>query len=260
MREQSITLYAEAFGQGQDVLLLHGLFGMGSNLKGVARALEADFRVHCLDLRNHGLSPHTADMSYPLMAGDVYRYMQRQGIESCHVLGHSMGGKVAMQLALQYPECVDRLVVADISPVAYQANHDNVFAGLLAVDFEQVVNRKDVEKVLKHHVEEPAVIQFLLRNLYRDYSGRYSWRMNVAALDQCYNNIKACLNSDHVFEGAVLFLKGEHSDYILPAHKEAILQLFPKADLKVVQNTGHWLHAEKPTVFNQQVVRFFKGV
>lgn len=256
MNKQSVALFADVLGQGEDVLLLHGLFGMGVNLRGVAKALEGQFRVHCLDLRNHGRSPHCEFMDSASMAADVVQYMDRQNINSCHILGHSMGGKVAMQIALDHPERIKKLVIADISPVAYEANHDAVFAGLNAVDLKAVSRRKEVEEILSEHIVEPAVVQFLLRNIYRDDQGAYHWYMNIPGLQNNYDRIKAGIKSGSVFDGAVLFIKGEHSDYIQPSHRSAILALFPQADLKVIQNTGHWLHAEKPAAFNQQVLRF----
>ena len=259
MSEQSVVLNAEVVGQGKDVLLLHGLFGMGSNLRGVANALAESFRVHSLDLRNHGGSPHCAVMNYSAMAADVASYMLSHNIDQGHVLGHSMGGKVAMQLALDKPELVDRLVVADISPVAYSANHDTVFAGLNAVDLTSVSSRREVGAILADYIEEPAVVQFLLRNLYRDDHKQYHWYMNVQNLQANYASIKAGLNAASIFEGEVLFIKGENSDYILPEHRENIVGLFPNARVKVIQNTGHWLHAEKPAAFNQQVLTFFSG-
>ena len=259
MGEQVLDLYAEVTGQGPDVVLLHGLFGMGSNLKGIARVLSEHYRVHSLDLRNHGQSPHTEFMDYPAMAADVAGYIQHAGIKHCHVIGHSMGGKVAMQLALAKADMVGKLVIADISPVAYAANHDEVFAGLEAVDLGQITTRKQVEAILSQHLSEPAVTQFLLRNLYRDGDKQFHWRMNIAALKHNYANIKAGIDSTEVYSKPTLFIKGELSDYIQPSHREAIMALFPKAELKVIQNTGHWLHAEKPAAFNQQLLKFLKA-
>lgn len=256
MSEPSVNLRAVSEGAGSDVILLHGLFGMGSNLGGVAKALAGQFKVHSLDLRNHGESPSSHAMSYPLMAGDVIAYMDAQGISQAALLGHSMGGKVAMQVALAYPERVSQLIVADISPVAYEANHDSVFAGLNAVDLEGLANRRDADAVLAMHIEEQAVRQFLLRNLYKREGEYFAWRMNIAALESNYDYIKAGLTSANSYTGEVLFIKGELSDYILPEHRNNVIELFPKAGVKVIQNTGHWLHAEKPAAFNQLCLNF----
>ncbi|WP_339674367.1 alpha/beta fold hydrolase [Dasania marina] len=262
--EQALQLHAHleqpstAMPDRESVILLHGLFGMGINLGSVAKALAEHYSVHSLDLRNHGLSPHSPLMSYPLMANDVLAYMDAQGIAQAHVLGHSMGGKVAMQLALSQPERVSKLIVADISPVVYEASHDAVFAGLKAVDFSAVNNRRDADAMLAAHVQEPAVRQFLLRSMYRGDDKRFAWRMNVAALEANYTEIKSGLDQQTVYPGEVLFIKGEQSDYILPQHRERILQLFPKASVKVIQNTGHWLHAEKPEAFNLLCLNFLQ--
>lgn len=255
-----MQLYATISGQQQApaIILLHGLFGMGSNLSMVARALVDQYCVHSLDLRNHGRSPAADQMSFSDMAGDVIEYMDAQGIGSCHLLGHSLGGKVAMQVALLAPERVVRLIVADIAPVSYQGNHDDVFAGLNAVDLTSLQRRGEAEQVLKAHIAQEGVRQFILKSLYRDDNKQFQWRMNVQGLQACYEQLRQAVaaGEGQQFSGPVLFIKGELSRYIMPEHREIVVAVFPHADLKVIQKTGHWLHAEKTVAFNRLVVNF----
>ena len=255
-----MLLYSSLSGEDKNgetpLILIHGLFGMGDNLATIARPLAEFFPVYRLDLRNHGRSPRADSMSFPEMAEDILEFMDANNIPCANLLGHSLGGKVAMQLALDCPERVNRLVVADIAPVAYSGNHDEVFAGIEAVDLEATQSRRDAEDVLRRYIDEDGVRLFLLKSLYRNDSGRFDWRLNVAAIKQCYEQLRAANQADGVFEGQTLFIKGEDSAYIQTSHGDTIKRLFPHASLKIIQGTGHWLHAEKPTVFNKLVEKF----
>lgn len=252
-----MNLYASVIGEGDPLLLIHGLFGMGDNLAMVARPMSEHFEVHSLDLRNHGRSPRAPSMTFTEMAGDVLDYMNSRQIEKAHVLGHSLGGKVAMQLALMHPERISHLVVADIAPVTYhQRGHDDVFAALKAVDLSSIGSRKEAELSMVPHLEEAGVRQFILKNLYRLDDGRFDWRINVEVLEQCYDQMREGVTPDGCFKGETLFIKGENSPYIQEKHRETILQLFPSAEIEVVAGAGHWLHAEKPDAFNTLVKSF----
>lgn len=251
-----MRLFATKTGHGPAIILLHGLFGMGSNLSVIARTLSETHEVHSLDLRNHGRSPWVDSMRFVDMAEDVACYMDEQELESCYLLGHSLGGKVAMQLALLAPQRVKRLIVADIAPVAYQGHHNDVFAGLHAVDLASLNSRAEAASVLNEYVHDEGIRQFLLKNLYRDEQKQFAWRMNVEALSTCYDDMRQGLVEDGSFHAPVLFIKGELSKYILPEHREVIDRLFPHAQFKIIQNTGHWLHAEKPSAFNRLILNF----
>ncbi len=252
-------LHHNVIGTGQPIILLHGLFGMGDNLSMIAKPLSAYYQVYQLDLRNHGRSPRAKSMSFVEMAMDVLDFMDSQQLEQPHILGHSLGGKVAMQLALQQPERVNCLLVADIAPVFYSGNHDEVFAGLTAVDLSSIDSRRDAEQVLKGYINEPGLRLFLLKSLYRNEHGGFSWRMNIDALQRCYEELRSANISDQPFLGPTLFIKGENSGYIQEKHRDTIKRLFPNAQLKIIHNTGHWLHAEKPVAFNNVVKRFLQG-
>lgn len=238
------------------LILLHGLFAMGSSLAMVAKPSAQHFSVYSLDLRNHGRSFRAESMSLAQMADDVLALMDAEGIDAAYLMGHSLGGKVAMQLALQQPARVPALVVADIAPVAYPAGHQAIFAGLKAVDLAAVANRREADQSLSEYISEQTVRAFLLTNLYRDSNGHFAWRLNSAAIERCYEQLRSANVAALPYEGPTLFIKGQLSDYIQQRHYQATIAAFPAATFKVLQNAGHWLHAEKTTAFNRLLENF----
>ncbi|MTI15070.1 alpha/beta fold hydrolase [Sansalvadorimonas verongulae] len=245
-------------GEGQTpVIIVHGLFGSMDNLSPTARRLAESRWVVAADLRNHGRSFHDAQMSYSLMAEDILALMDHLEIDEVAVIGHSMGGKVAMQLALMAPERVAAVVVGDIAPVDYLPGHDDVLAAIRSYKPEQALSRTEADQQFAHHIAEPAVRQLLIKNLMRNERGEFVWRINASGLLENYDNIKAAPVFNHsTFDKPVLFIKGSESEYLQPEHKAIIGCYFPKAELKVVSGAGHWFHAEKPDVFNGIVERF----
>ncbi|MDX1491512.1 MAG: alpha/beta fold hydrolase [Pseudohongiellaceae bacterium] len=236
--------------QGEPLILMHGLFGSYGNLGWQARELAKQFAVVSLDLRNHGGSPHSDQMDYPSMAADVIEYMDDKGLDACHLLGHSMGGKVAMQIALLAPQRVLSLIVADIAPVTYQkSEHEEIFRGLNALDLASLSSRKDADLALEAYEPNEMVRQFLLTNLVKDKTTGFAWRINLHALEANYDALRAKPVGDTPFVGRVLFIKGADSAYIKEEYRDEILALFPNASVKVIMQTGHWLHAEKPQTF-----------
>lgn len=252
-----MKLHHQIQGEGQPLLILHGLFGSLDNWASQAKALADKYRVISVDLRNHGRSPHADETGYPAMAQDLVELLDDLGIDQAQVLGHSMGGKTAMQLALTHPDRVGRLIVVDIAPVQYPRHHDEVFKGLFAVDLASLRSRGDAEKQLAPFVAEPMVRAFLLRNLYRDEDGRFAWRINLAALYRGYAGISAA-PSGNPYPGETLFIKGANSDYIMPQYRDAILELFPNATYKVVEGAGHWPQAEKPALMTRLIANFLQ--
>ena len=249
-------LHFKEQGQGPAVVLIHGLFGSLDNLGLLARPLSEQYRVISLDLRNHGASFHSDEMSYPQQAADVIALLDHLALDQVAIVGHSMGGKVAMQVAKQAPARVGRLVVADIAPVAYpHARHQNVFAGLNATLANPPQSRAEAEALLAQYVEIPGVRQFLLKSFAKGDSG-WGWRFNVPALERNYANIMGWPDDRTQFEGPTLFIKGGDSDYVLPQYTETVMAQFPAAKARVIAGTGHWLHAEKPVLFNKLVVDF----
>lgn len=262
----SVILNHRITGEGAPLILLHGVFGALENLGAIARQFQRELQVHGLDLRNHGSSFHADTMDYPSMAGDVLAYMDEQGLDKASLLGHSMGGKVAMQVALQAPERVKKLIVADIAPVAYKPGHDAILEGMKQVDLTCVRSRRDADKQLAEFVEVPGVRQFLLMNLERIPQEEqtkggpvYRWRLNLEAIDACYDNLAAAPEVGTPYMGPVLFLKGADSAYIQEKHREEIDRLFPAAQLQVIEGTGHWLHAEKTDTFVALCQQFLNG-
>ncbi len=242
-------------GQGEPIILLHGLFGSASNLGVVARALAESFTVYAVDLRNHGKSPHDNNMSYAIMAADVLQLMDDQALTSAHLLGHSMGGKTAMQIALNYPQRVNKLVVTDIAPVTYEHGHTYVIRGLTAVAEASIESRQQADEILAQYEDDAGVRSFLLKSLTRTPQGNYVWQLNLEGIIANYDEV-AKGNFGTPFTGDTLFVKGGNSDYLLTEHKDAVMTLFPGAQLKVVANAGHWPHAEQPELFNKLVLQF----
>ena len=250
-----MKLFHQIYGAGEPLLILHGLFGTYENWGSQIKGLAEHFQVIAVDLRNHGRSPHDDKFTYPAMAADVLELMDDLELESAHILGHSMGGKVAMQLALTAPERLRKLVVVDIAPVTYTPHHDDVFKGLFSITLEGLKSRGEADKQLAEHVDELSVRAFLLKNLYRTEDKQFAWRMNLPVLHSQYSNISLAPEGTP-FSGDTLFIKGANSDYLIPAYRDQVVGLFPKANYKMIDGAGHWPHAEKPEMFSRIVLKF----
>lgn len=253
-------LYVKQAGDGPAVVLLHGLFGASANLGAVARSLQATFSVFSVDLPGHGRSAWLADLALPAMAQRLQLWMDEVGLSQAHFIGHSLGGKVAMELALQQPQRVSSLTVADIAPVAYEGHHEAVFAALEAVASRPCTSREEAGARMAEYLKEDSVIQFLLSSLQRDAQGHYHWRFDLLGLRAAYPSLLAAPAGDRTYTGPVLFIKGGTSDYIRPQYWPAVQRLFPTATIRVMPGCGHWLHAEKPVLFNSIVARFLLAV
>ncbi|UJX24125.1 alpha/beta fold hydrolase [Pseudoalteromonas sp. CF6-2] len=245
-------------GQGPDVVLIHGLFGSLENLNVIAKALAENYTVTNIDLRNHGKSFHSETMNYEVMADDIYNLLKHLNISNAHIIGHSMGGKAAMQLALKHKDVVNKLVVLDISPVANKPRHSAIFAGLNEVAESSVADRKAADQLLAKHIDEMGVRQFLLKSFAKNDQGQYQWRFNLDVLYQQYENILSQLDENDSCLCDTLFVKGNDSDYILAEHRPMIISLFPNAKAKVIHGAGHWLHAQKPLAVNKAISDFLE--
>ncbi|MGL5218200.1 MAG: alpha/beta fold hydrolase [Plesiomonas shigelloides] len=244
-------------GEGPVLVLIHGLFGTLDNLGLLARDLVDDYRIIQVDLRNHGQSFHSAEMNYEAMAADVLQLLDQLQIPQASFIGHSMGGKVAMKIAQLAPTRVEQLVVLDMSPVDYQTRrHDQVFSALHAVDQVRPTRRTHAAELMRHHLKEEGVIQFLLKSFAP--SDESSWRFALRELENNYPQI-AGWNEGTPFNKPVLFIKGEHSPYIQDKFRPDILRQFPQAKAHVIQGTGHWLHAEKPDAVLRAIRRFLNA-
>jgi esterase len=251
------TLHYQQQGTGTDVILIHGLLGSLENLNMVAKGLKEHYRVTSIDVRNHGLSFHKNSMNYSELAQDVVHLMAKIKIERASILGHSMGGKIAMQVALEHSEKIDKLIVADISPVIYPPHHNHIIEGLQSIDLKNISSRKDADSQLAQYVNEAGVRQFLLRNLSTS-NGIFNFKCNLDYIKQCYQQIITAYQGEQQFCGNTLFIKGGDSNYITAEHRDIIKQLFPVSRAKIIQGAGHWLHAEKTTAFNKIVNDFLK--
>ena len=250
-----MILHTEITGQGQAIVLIHGLFGSYENLGVIARALAGQWQVINLDMRNHGRSDWHDSMSYALMAEDVKETLDHLGLEQVILLGHSMGGKIAMEFALRYPERVSKLILADISPVQNRPRHLEILSALDGIDLSSLQSRQQADQQLALVITETGVRQFLLKSLYKD-GDQFRWRFNVKALIANYSQLLEAPPSKGPYTGPTLFIKGAESDYLLPEHQSLIQQLFPHSKAKVIMGTGHWLHAEKPVAFAKIVTDF----
>lgn len=250
------VLHSIVLGSGDPLIVLHGFLGMGDNWKTLALKFADKYEVHLVDQRNHGRSFHDDDFSYEDMVDDLLHYIESKNLQVINILGHSMGGKTAMLFAVEYPDLVKKLIVADIAPRFYPLHHQHILEALNAVDFEKVTSRNEIEEVFKKYLPEESVRQFLLKNVFRNSEGKLSYRFNLEALEEQIDEVGVALPSRAVFEGPVLFLKGVNSGYISHEDEGLIHAHFPKSEIISISNSGHWLHAENPTDFYNNVVRF----
>ena len=253
-----MKLNYKEFGQGEPIVILHGLFGTSDNWQTLAKQLAKNYTVFIIDQRNHGRSPHDDEFNYQVMAHDLKEFLEQNWIYKARIIGHSMGGKTAMQFASSYPDMVEKLVIVDIANSKYKGGHETIFDALMNLELDKIENRKDADEFLKNKIEEFGVRQFLLKNLTRNKEGGYEWKMNLPVI---YKNYEAILNEIEVeeqYEGATLFVKGGLSKYIDEENFNTTQQVFPNAVLKTINNVGHWVHAEAPKELLQLLNVFLK--
>lgn len=252
-------LYSKIEGQGQPLLILHGFLGMSDNWKtlGVQYA-ENGFEVHMLDLRNHGRSLQSDEFTYEVMVQDVVDYCDANNLSKINIIGHSMGGKVAMLLATKHADLVEKLVVADIGPKFYPQHHQDILAGLNAVDFSKKPSRSDVEEILTPYIKDWGTRQFLMKSLYWKEKEQLAFRFNLTVFNNNLDAIGKPLDENLVFEKPTLFIRGGSSNYVLEEDFEMIQQHFPKVVVETIPNAGHWLHAENPKMFYELSTSFLK--
>ena len=251
-----MQLHFKQLGHGEPLVLLHGLFGSSDNWFGVAPKLAEKFHVFIPDLRNHGQSPHHNEMDYPLMAADVEIFFATQKIESAHVIGHSMGGKVAMQFALDFPARVKKLVVVDMAPRAYAPAHEKIFTALLALDLKAFQSRSQMEDALAPEIPSLNLRRFLLKNLGRTEDGAFKWKMNLRGVAENYSRLGEVLNVGKPFAKPTLFIRGGKSDYIGEADVAEVHRLFPAAEIQTIATANHWVHADAPVEFVRLTLNF----
>ncbi len=249
-------LHATVKGEGFPLLILHGYFGMSDNWKTLGNQFSEDFEVHLIDQRNHGRSFHEDEFNYEVLVEDLHRYILHHNLQEVYLLGHSMGGKTVMQFAVTYPNLVKKLIVVDISPRQYQPHHNAILAGLNSIDFTTENSRGKVDKKLANLVPDLGVRQFLLKNVYWIEKGKLAFRFNLESLTENNPEVGAALPPFTVYDKETLFLKGEKSNYITEDEEAIIEAHFPDSKIIIIQNSGHWLHAENPKQFYNEVCAF----
>jgi esterase len=254
-----MRLHFQAAGNGRPLLVLHGLFGSSDNWKSISQALSDQFQVWSLDLRNHGHSPHAAEMTYSIMAEDVVEFMSDHAIEHPALLGHSMGGKVAMHLALHHPDRVSKLIVVDISPRAYRPRHEEILRALASLDLKRFSSRAELEAAFAPDIPELSIRRFLLKNAARAENGTFYWRFGREEIARAYPLLNAAVSGSAPFRSPCLFIHGQKSDYLQPEDMSHIRELFPAASFRQIPNAAHWVHVENPSGFLDAIKEFLRA-
>ena len=253
-------LHSKILGEGQPLIILHGFLGMSDNWKTLGSQYSKNgFEVHLVDQRNHGKSFHSDEFNYDLLSDDVINYMNHHNMESAYVMGHSMGGKTAMQLATSDPDRVTKLIVADIAPKYYPPHHDFILNGLSHLDFDAISDRREADDELSKHIKEKGIRQFLLKNLYWVEKKKLGFRFNLEVLKDRMEEIGENISSNATYDGPSLFLRGDRSEYIQPNDFPEIERHFPNAKIETIDKAGHWLHAENPKQFYEKSFAFLNS-
>jgi len=248
------------FGQGQPLIILHGLFGQSDNWNTLAKGFsEKGFHVYTIDQRNHGLSPHSDVWNYEVMADDLNMFINNHKLVDPILLGHSMGGKTVMFFELKYTGVASKIIIADISPRAYEPHHMDVLAALNAVDFSVIKTRKEAEAILNNYITDFGTKQFLLKNIYwRDAENNImDWRFNLKVISKNINAIGVALTSGESYV-PTLVIRGEKSNYVNENDLNDFEKHFPNYKLETILDSGHWIHAEKPKEFFERVMNFIQ--
>lgn len=253
-------LHSKIIGQGTPLLILHGFLGMGDNWKTLgAQYAENGHQVHLIDQRNHGKSFHSEVFDYDVLAEDIKVYIEEKELQSALILGHSMGGKTAMQFACSHPNLTRKLIVADIAPKYYPPHHQDIINGLKQLNFDQIESRTEADKVLGAYISDFGTRQFLLKNLYWASKQKLGFRFNLEVLANKMEEIGENIGAVDNYNGPTLFLKGSKSEYVMENDLQEIKKHFPQAQLETVQNAGHWLHAENPKQFFEKSIQFLRS-
>tara|TARA_Y100001960_G_C14759149_1_gene872996 strand:+ start:1834 stop:2616 length:783 start_codon:yes stop_codon:yes gene_type:complete len=255
-----IDLNYEVLGNGErKLIILHGLFGMGRNWKRIAKMLGDTHQILIVDLRNHGSSPWKNMMTYEIMAADVASLIDKICGGRADVIGHSMGGKTAMALALTHPNKIHRLAVLDISPASYMHDIEQQITAIRSINLNSISRRSEAEKLLIEALSDVDLAKFITFNLRPDSKHRYRWCINLNSIAEHKEKLLdfPIFNNENAFKSDTLFLSGDKSTYIMPHHIKEIARLFPKASITMIENAGHWLHIDNPEQVTTQLNRFF---
>lgn len=240
-----MNLFYRKVGEGKPLIILHGLFGSSDNWLTHARVLGEKHTVYLVDQRNHGASPHDDEFTYEMMVQDLLQFIKQHDLIRPDILGHSMGGKVAMLFAAKYPDQINKLIVVDIAPKFYPVHHNVILEGLTAIPVQSIGNRQEADEILANYVAIPPVRQFLLKNLKRVKDG-FEWKMNLGIIYEHIANVGNGLEDDETFDHETLFIRGSESDYIVDSDIPDLNAHFPKNDLVTIHGASHWVHVEEP--------------
>lgn len=249
-------LHSRIQGEGPPLVILHGFLGSLDNWRVMSKRFARDFEVYSLDLRNHGRSPHSQLMSYPVMAEDVHELVAEHGLTAPSVLGHSMGGKVGMELATQYPDAVEKLVIVDYAPKAYPPAHRPILLAMRAIDLNTHNSYGEVGDALSAAIADPAVRQFIMTNLTRDADGKFHWRFGLDEIIENYDELTKPVVADKQFTKSACFIRAGRSDFVQDSDLTAIREVFPRAEFKTIANASHWVHIDAPDEFQTVVTNF----
>ena len=251
-----MKLHYRKLGEGQPLIILHGLFGSSDNWQTLGKKFAENFEVYLVDQRNHGKSPKSDDFSYELMAEDLHELITDLNLSDVILIGHSMGGKTIMQFAQNYSDFIKKMIVVDMGPKKYASHHDSILEGLNAIDLDIVKSRKEADAILSEYVPQLGVKQFLLKNLYWEIPGeQLAWKINIPVLSREIDTIIDAFQQE-VDETETLFIRGEKSNYILESDFDNIKYLYPNSEIKTIHDAGHWVHAEKPKDFYEMVMNY----
>ena len=239
------NIYFKKFGnRGPYLIILHGLFGSSDNWQTGAKLLSEAYQVITVDLRNHGRSFHHEDFSFPTLADDLYDLWGEEVLEPCYWVGHSLGGKVVMQLAHLYPEIVRKMVVIDIVNRQYHRRHDPHFDGMKSLHLDTLESRSEADRLLRDSIPDMRTRQFIVKNLQKENGGGYSWKFNLSSIYDHYDNILSPILFDYVYT-PTLFVRGALSDYIQEEDIEGLYRSFPAGEVITIEEAGHWVHADQ---------------
>ena len=250
-------LNSKVLGEGRPLCILHGFLGMSDNWKTLGAAYaNKGFSVHLIDQRNHGKSFHSTDFNYDFLANDLKIYLDAHSITKTAIIGHSMGGKTAMQFACNFPKMTEKLIIADIAPKFYPPHHHEIIDALQSVNLDSISSRTEADAALKKQLSNASIRLFLLKNLYWNKEKNLAFRFNLPILSKKMEEVGENINSTDNFAGPTLFLRGSKSEYVTENDIDDIKKHFPNATLDTVSNAGHWLHAENPKEFLEKSLAF----
>jgi len=250
-----LNLHFKSYGSGRPLIILHGLFGSQVNWASIGKRLGKQVRVYAVDLRNHGDSPHSSEFNYQVMAEDLSLFICTHNLSEATILGHSLGGKVAMAFASTHPDRVEKLIVVDIAPRSYSGDHKGMFEALLALDLGKISRLGDAVDALAPDIPDISARYFLTKNLVRDPDGRFRWKVNLKGIYQNYDQLGGVV-MERPFEKPTIFFRGENSDFITEEDSKLIRQWYPKAEIETIEGAGHWIHIDAPEKLTQKVLDF----